>query len=736
MDKQVLINCFEDTMKIAREVISTETSVSQKTSVIYKENFAASKKTFGKNAKVEVHGTTTFLEAGKHKGKGKIAVLNFANPETPGGGVTNGAMAQEECLCRCSNLYPCLNQESVFEDYYNYHRKLGNHFYTDRIIYSPGITVFKDEELQLMPQEDWFQVDVITCAAPYLAKRKHTNQKALLELFKGRVQNIFEVAAENNVDILILGAFGCGAFKNPPTVVAKAFHEVIDENKYREQFRKIIFAIKSTVNDDPFEPCPNIMAFEYEFFRISAEANKLRFSDPYPLVQAFGQVVMPSGRVLKGGKEFNLFDEWRRNNKYYGKQFSIVGDSISTLAGYNPKGYHLYYAGQKTDATGVKDIKDTWWGKVIDFFGGELLVNNSWSGSRVAKLPNQTELFPSACSDERTASLHINSVTPDVIIVYMGTNDWANGVIVHSKSGHSRPLAECFDFAYISLINKIKSNYPGAEIWCCTLSETYMSQKPSFKFPHKYAGTYIEEYNDIIRRAAHENNCKLIDMYGFGIPYDSIDGTHPSAEGMITIALEVIRSAADNKVTAFLDCKADQHQYHPVEEYTGGTKYICKKCGSEKHTNTLFSLNDADRGNSINGEKYFLFACGTVVKESNGLWYRRDKTNHCWINDHEWMRRYFDAEYDVIKIKYDEFSEEITEREIIPEFYSGNINKENLAEFGNASPHIDYRSDNGITTPLTDDESPEVKGITDEEINYFINRTVKEKYKIKAFIGR
>lgn len=77
--------------------------------------------------------------------------------------------------------------------------------------------------------------------------------------------------------------------------------------------------------------------------------------------------------------------------------------------------------------SGVNDAKDTWWDKVIGYFSGELLVNNSWSGSRVTKLPECEQLFPSGCSDERTAALHINDVKPDVIWVYLGTNDWAFG---------------------------------------------------------------------------------------------------------------------------------------------------------------------------------------------------------------------------------------------------------------------------------------------------------------------
>lgn len=314
----------------------------------------------------------------------------------------------------------------------------------------------------MMPESEWFNVDVITCAAPYIANRRYTNKAALKQLFKGRIKNIFESAIDNDVDAIILGAFGCGAFKNLPEIVAKAFHEVIDENAYNSYFKKIIFAIKSTNNNDPYFPCPNIMAFELEFYDLSVEANKMRFCDPYPLEQAMGQIVMPSGKILKGGKQFNPYLEWKANNKYFGKQFSILGDSICTLAGYNPKGYKVFYDGESCEKSGVRDMKDTWWGKVIDFFGGELLVNNSWSGSRVTHLPNSNTQFPLGCSDERTSNLYINNVTPDVIIVYLGFNDWANGVPLdmEERSLLNVVYDNYFSEAYEMMISKLRENFP------------------------------------------------------------------------------------------------------------------------------------------------------------------------------------------------------------------------------------------------------------------------------------
>lgn len=287
------------------------------------------------------------------------------------------------------------------------------------------------------------------------------------------------------------------------------------------------------------------------------------------------------------------FHSWQISNKYYGKQFSILGDSISTLEGYNPKGYKVFYSGDNCSKANILQMSDTWWDKVISFFGGELLVNNSWSGSRVTKLVESEELFPSGCSDERTSSLHINDVKPNVIIVYLGTNDWAFA----SKTGNeTRVLEEDeneeFCMAYYNMLKKLKINYPQSEIWCCTLCETFISKNPDFHFPHKYAGTHIEEYNKIIREVAGQCSCKLIDLYDFKMAYDTIDGSHPTDMGMNTLATMIIRSIVGFEADRFLDCEDGQHEYKVVEEYTGGTRYICSRCGKTEHKNTLPPIED------------------------------------------------------------------------------------------------------------------------------------------------
>lgn len=282
------------------------------------------------------------------------------------------------------------------------------------------------------------------------------------------------------------------------------------------------------------------------------------------------------------------FNSWQMNNRYFGKRFSVFGDSISTFDGFNPNGYKVFYAGDNCIKSGVAEVMDTWWEKVIGFFGGELLVNNSWSGSRVTKLKDKDQIFPSGCSDERTAALHINDVKPDVILVYLGTNDWAFG----AKTGNETRILdedsnELFDEAYDNMLKKLRTNYPESEIWCCTLCETYISKQPNFQFPHKYAGTHIEEYNEIIRDVVRRNGCGLIDLYDYKMAYDSIDGSHPTSTGMNTIAIMVIRSIIGFDADQFLDCEDGQHEYKVVEEYTGGTRYICSRCGKTEHKSNL-----------------------------------------------------------------------------------------------------------------------------------------------------
>ena len=205
-----------------------------------------------------------------------MCVLNFASSTNPGGGVAHGSGAQEECLCRCSSLYPALL--AAKKDYHEKHIRLlhdgkMNALYNDDIIFTPDITVFKTDTLLpvTMPETEWYKVDIITCAAPNLRERPSNSynpnsgktkpeisDNELFELHKNRLAKIMAVAAENKADVLIFGAFGCGAFQNPPELVARAENEVI--RKYGKCFKEIEFAVFCPPHDDS-----NFVAFEKEF---------------------------------------------------------------------------------------------------------------------------------------------------------------------------------------------------------------------------------------------------------------------------------------------------------------------------------------------------------------------------------------------------------------------------------------------------------------------------------------
>lgn len=230
--------------------------------------------------------------------------------------------------------------------------------------------------------------------------------------------------------------------------------------------------------------------------------------------------------------------------RYKGKKISVIGDSISTLEGHNPENYKVFYTKEKCALAGIGSAGDTWWGLLAKRLGCEVLVNNSFSGSRVTKLPDRDGLFPSGCSDERTSSLHKNETQPDIVIVYLGTNDWYNGVSLEHKHGIQRLLDQSFSHAYNNMLDKIRTNYPSAEIWCCTLCPSDVKNE-SGQFPFEKMGVHMKTYGDIIKDIAAKNNYRVIDLYSYGCFYSTVDGYHPDCEGMKSLADMAVSELTD-----------------------------------------------------------------------------------------------------------------------------------------------------------------------------------------------
>ncbi len=213
---------------------------------------------YAEPAKVVVTKNRSFEAARPYAEKGlKVAVLNFASSTAPGGGVTRGANAQEECLCRVSTLYPCLNDVSMWDVFYAPHRKAKNALHNDDIIYTKDVVVIKDDDMQ--PLDKPFAVDVISCAAPTLREEttnrynpsdgKHVDvtPEELLAIHEKRGRQILAAAAANGAEVLVLGAFGCGAFKNDPAVVAQAYANILPE--YLRYFQTVEFGIYCRARD-------------------------------------------------------------------------------------------------------------------------------------------------------------------------------------------------------------------------------------------------------------------------------------------------------------------------------------------------------------------------------------------------------------------------------------------------------------------------------------------------------
>ena len=172
----------------------------------------------------------------------RVGVLNFASGKRPGGGFLNGAGAQEESLARSSALYPSL---LAHPEYYIAHRELKSHRYSDRMIYSPDCPVIRDDAGTLLDEP--FLVDFITSVAPNtgaLAKRRRHGGMPIATLVERRLRKILALACAQGCDALVLGAWGCGVFRNDPVLVAGLFGGLLqDGGPFSGRFRHVRFSV-------------------------------------------------------------------------------------------------------------------------------------------------------------------------------------------------------------------------------------------------------------------------------------------------------------------------------------------------------------------------------------------------------------------------------------------------------------------------------------------------------------
>ncbi len=171
-----------------------------------------------------------------------VMALNFASAKNPGGGFLGGSQAQEESLARSSGLYPTLKSQP---GYYTFHRALRTALYSDHMIHSPQVPVIRDDQGGLL--ESPVQVSFITAAAVnagVVRRRDKSEARKIREVMVTRAAKMMALAAEKGHDVLILGAWGCGVFRNDPQEIASVFGEVLGAGYGMEMcFRRVIFAI-------------------------------------------------------------------------------------------------------------------------------------------------------------------------------------------------------------------------------------------------------------------------------------------------------------------------------------------------------------------------------------------------------------------------------------------------------------------------------------------------------------
>lgn len=162
----------------------------------------------------------------------KVAILNFASYKNPGGMFMEGSIAQEEALCHESTLYEILSHPRIVSEFYEKNRRyLVKGLYMDRVLYVPNV-FFEHNGMQRY-------FDVITCAAPNKGtaqKYQNVPDDVCDKAMRDRIRAVLNAAELERVDVLILGAFGCGVFKNDPATVAQMFKEELHGHRFKAVF--------------------------------------------------------------------------------------------------------------------------------------------------------------------------------------------------------------------------------------------------------------------------------------------------------------------------------------------------------------------------------------------------------------------------------------------------------------------------------------------------------------------
>lgn len=210
---------------------------------------------------VEVTPETTFaaLQRLHQEGATHLGCLNFASAKNPGGRFLTGAQAQEEALARSSGLYDCLLEQPA---YYERNRQHRSCLYLDLAIVAPDVPFIRDDDGVLL--EEPVIATVITSPAPNagaIANNEPETVPDIVPALTRRAEMVLRVAVGHGVRNLVLGAWGCGVFRNDPTTVAIAFQQLLRPGGvYHGRFQRVVCAVYTSAREQA-----NFDAFQTAF---------------------------------------------------------------------------------------------------------------------------------------------------------------------------------------------------------------------------------------------------------------------------------------------------------------------------------------------------------------------------------------------------------------------------------------------------------------------------------------
>ena len=254
-------------------------------------------------------------------------------------------------------------------------------------------------------------------------------------------------------------------------------------------------------------------------------------------------------------------------DKFQGKKIAIVGDSISTfrgwlpsdVAGFSGSTYDWYYPRGDVDS-----VDKTWWYQVAQNLGipAADIANTSWSGSKACGDSTSTTNGHAGCSTKRINDIAIHGYVPDIIIVYIGCNDWYQcglqgynitlGTWAITDAIPAEGTINAFRSAYALMLSKIQNAYPSSRIFCCTILDDWRrdgigDDDSDNAWPsNDGAGYTTKQWNDNIKEIADAFACDVIDLHNCGITYFNIQqyyavdaGLHPNAAGHALMARKI-----------------------------------------------------------------------------------------------------------------------------------------------------------------------------------------------------